>query len=305
MRYPITLATLLLAVALAGGCGDDPAGGGDAGTDGDSDGDTDTDVDTDIPDHDAGMAGPCPFEDKVGSFQVQHHVGIYSAVTGEVSDGVVPASIPQEQESEGDCVLLQRVNPVCDPPCESGTTCDFDGECIPYPSKLNAGAVVIEGLVGDVVMTPNSQNDYTYTDLPALPFEDGTAITLGAAGNETEAFALDGFGVEALEMTDNEWIMHTGSPLEISWTPSDGEGRILATFNVDQHGNSPVTMFCDLDDTGTATIPATLVSLLIDYGVSGFATGDLYRRTVDSTYIEVGCVEFEVFSHVAALLSVE
>jgi hypothetical protein len=303
MRYPNALAIPLLAAALAAACGDDPTSQADAGADGGTD--TDTDVDTDIPDHDAGLAGPCPAEDKVGWFSVEHR-SIYSAITGEVSDGVVPATIPQSQESEGDCILLQRINPVCDPPCESGFTCDYDGECIPYPSKLNVGAVVVEGLITDVVITPNGQNDYSFTDLPSdgPPFEDGAEITLGAAGNETEAFALDGFGVEALEMPDDEWVMIDGESLDISWTPSDGEGHILASFNVDQHGNSPVTMFCELDDTGSATIPAGLISLLIEYGVSGFARGDLFRRTIDSTYIEVGCVQFEVFSHAEATLSV-
>ncbi|MBW2276843.1 MAG: hypothetical protein JRF63_05080 [Deltaproteobacteria bacterium] len=301
MRYPTTLTSLLLAAALAAACGDDSSGGGDAGTD--SDTDTDTDVDTDIPDHDAGLAGPCDFDDKVGWFKVEHH-DLYSAVTGEVSDGVVPAAIPQSQEIEGDCILLQKLNPVCDPPCEPGFTCDFDGECIPYPSKLHVGAVVVEGLTTEVVMTPNGQNDYFDTSVDSPPFTDGSEITLGAAGNETEAFALDAFGVEVLAMPDNEWIMFDGEPLEIFWTPSDGEGRILATFNVDQHGNSPMTMVCDLDDTGTATVPAGLIGLLFDYGISGFASGHLYRRTIDSTQIDVGCVELEVFSHQAALLSV-
>jgi hypothetical protein len=290
-------------------CGDDDSSGdpdgGDTDTDTDTDSDTDTDTDTGtgIPDHDTDMTGPCPFEDKVGWFKVEHHP-IYSAVTGEVSDGVVPATIPFPQESEGDCELLQRINPQCDPPCESGYTCDFDGECIDYPTKLDVGDVLVAGLEEDVVLTPDTMNNYYNTTVPSPPFADGAEIIAYAYGNETEEFVLDGRGMAVLEMDDPMWTMVYDTPLEISWTPSDGEARIWATFNVDQHGNSPVTMFCDLEDTGTATIPVLLVNALIDWGVSGFASGHLYRRTVDSEVISVGCVELEVFSHVEAQLSV-
>jgi hypothetical protein len=75
--------------------------------------------------------------------------------------------------------------------------------------------------------------------------------------------------------------------------------------NVDQHGNSPVTMVCDVEDDGQHTIPSGIITNLLEYGVSGFATFDLYRRTVDSTWLEPGCVELRIFSYMQGKLMVE
>jgi hypothetical protein len=225
-------------------------------------------------------------------------------VTGQVSDGVVPVTILQPEEAAGDCFLMRRLNPICEPPCEPGDTCDLDNTCIPYPAKLDAGTVTVDGLLGDVTMEPDPMLNYYDTSLPNPPFTDGAELTLEAAGADTEAFTIHGFGVEALQMPDSAWALNYDEALVISWTPSDGLGRIWATLNIDQHGNSPVTMFCDLDDTGSTTVPATLVNALIDYGVSGFPSGQLYRRTMDSTYIAAGCVELAIYSHVAAQVTV-
>ena len=46
----------------------------------------------------------------------------------------------------------------------------------------------------------------------------------------------------------------------------DDVAHILATFNVDQHGNSPVTMFCELEDDGSATVPSVVASSASRFG---------------------------------------
>ncbi len=302
MRIAI-LGTLALALAL-GGCpedDDDDVSGDDDTTAADDDdtGDDDTgDDDTEPPE----LAGACALESKVGYFQVQHEPD-YSAVSGEVTDGVVPITILEEIASEGPCRLLRRNNPFCNPPCEPGTTCDFDGSCIPYPTAHGVGTVTIEGLTAPVSMEFPAYFD---TTLPHPPFTPGEWIQLTAAGDEYAGFTMHGMGVTPIETEDEAWIVREEQPLIVQWIPTDEPPvEVQLRFNVDQHGNSPVELVCDLEDDGSHDVPSDLIAELLSAGVSGFATGNLYRRTVDSVEIPPGCVQFTVFSHVMGNLQVE
>lgn len=252
----------------------------------------------------AELEGACPLADRVGWFDIAHDQ-LASSVTGKVNDSVNPIAVLQPEESAGDCQLLRKVNPFCDPPCTGGDVCSQDQQCVPFPSGLGAGQVTITGLTTPVAIDPDTQANYQALDVDHPPFSPGTPILLHAAGDQVVSFDLDGIGVEPLVVADTSWPLVDGDPLEITWTPASGDWRILATFNVDQHGNSPVTMYCDLPDTGSATIPAALIATLIDYGVTGAASGHLYRRTVDSTRIAEGCVELEVYSHIRTQLAVQ
>ena len=91
------------------------------------------------------LRGPCALADRVGGFSVAMEE-IYTAFSGSVADGVVPVTVLEQVGGEGDCVLLRRNNPFCDPPCSPGQTCDFDGSCIPYPVNQDVGTVSVSGL---------------------------------------------------------------------------------------------------------------------------------------------------------------
>src|SRR5262245_19407818 len=78
------------------------------------------------------LTGACSLADDYGGFVVS--VGTdASNVDGRVADGVVPFTVLEELVREGDCAVLRRNNPYCDPGCDPGYTCDFDGTCVPYP----------------------------------------------------------------------------------------------------------------------------------------------------------------------------
>lgn len=296
----IVLASLVACVAVAGQLSCD---------DGHGFGTTDSDADTDTFDHEFALDDRCPLEDRYGSFEIGQHPG-YSNVRGAVKDGVVPVTIWTPQESEGDCRLLRKVNPQCDPACEGGETCDHDGECVPFPSNLSAGTVDVYGLEVALSMEPNSVSEYEDSDVPSPPFAPGSQILLHASGDAVGEFFLDAVGVEPLAVPDNEWVIERDESLvvqhdlEITWTPADGDAVIMATLNIDQHGNSPVTMFCYFDDDGSGTVPTSLLQTFTDWGVTGYATGNLYRQTFDSTQIDLGCVDLQLFSRVEAELSV-
>ena len=237
----------------------------------------------------------CPTEKRVGYFEVAHW-GFYAAVAGHVTDGVIPLEVLQAKEIDGDCRLMRKENPFCDPPCGAGQLCNHDGTCLQYPENKSVGTVTVEGLLEAVVMEPSITNAYAETDVNMPFFENNAKVSLIAQGADVEGFTLYGYGVEDLVVAASILTLIKGEDLNVTWTASEGKGNIHMRLNVDQHGNSPVTMVCDLPDTGSALLPGVLLKILLEYGVSGFATFDIYRRTVDSVWLGDSCVELRTLS---------
>ncbi|KIG19496.1 hypothetical protein DB30_00005 [Enhygromyxa salina] len=250
------------------------------------------------------LDGACPLNERVGLFSVVHEAD-YSAVDGEINEAVIPATIVQETLAAGGCQLLTRDNPFCDPACGTGEACTHAGSCIPYPERQDTGTVTIDGLAVGVVMQPRADKRYFETTLPHPVFSPGTAIRLTSSGGEVGPLELSGRGFAPIELAKSAWIAQPGQPLIVNWVAEDdGEARFYLTINVDQHGISPSTLVCEGPDTGSFEVPATMIDALLDAGISGFPTGHAYRRTVDSTITDNGCVELQVRSHRDATLEV-
>ena len=239
----------------------------------------------------------CEQNSRVGHFQVTHDE-FYAAVTGTVASGVIPLTVLQPVQEVGDCKMLRKVNPFCDPPCSGGDLCKHDGTCIPYPANQGVGTATVTGLLKDpLTMEPNASNYYTDVQVPFPLFEPEAQIDLMTTGDDLEGFALRAWGVPSVELPDVIWEMEAGQPLTVEWIAEPGPWKMLVSLNVDQHGNSPVTMFCEVDDNGSTVVGAALVDELLSYGVSGFATADFRRSTVDSLQLgDVGCVQLSVES---------
>jgi hypothetical protein len=250
---------------------------------------------------------PCPLGTRVGAFEVGHYE-FYAAVTGTVKDGIIPLEVLQPVLDEGDCRLLRKENPFCDPPCGGGEVCDHSGECLPHPKNVPVGEVSVTGLVEDpLVLEPNFANYYQQSAVPFPLFEPGAAIALSAEGEgQVPPLVFHGVGVPDLTLPEGVVTMVKGEDLAVQWDPAPGDGpwRIAFSLNVDQHGNSPVTLVCDTDDDGSHVVPAALVTEMLDFGVSGFATMDVVRRTVDAKPVPKGCVELLVVSTAPGQLSV-
>ncbi len=249
------------------------------------------------------LAGECPLANKWGRFVVSIF-DIFSIVDGAVADGVVPITVLEEVGSDGSCVLLRRNNPFCNPPCDPDETCDFDGQCIPFPQNQDVGTVTIGGLEQDVLMSPLPPgNNYFDTSLPNPAFQPGALIELNTGCGAYDPVTLHGVGVEPLVLLNPDWTVVQGQDLPIQWEPptaalNPGQ-HVRVRLNIDQHGNTPVQMFCEFPDTGSASLPAVLVDQLMNFGVTGFPNATVTRRTVDSTTLSAGgCVEFEVSSPV-------
>lgn len=287
-----------IALALCAACGSDPGGGGGDAGPGDDDGGGGGQDAGDPEDGPISLDGTCAMGTAIGTFVVEAQ-DEFSLVDGAVADGVVPVSILEEVGREGDCVLWRRNNPFCDPPCLAGDTCDHDGQCIPFPANQDVGTVTVTGLAEPVEMTPlQPGNRYSFTDLPNPAFAPGAEIRLRSSEGTYGRLALDGRGFSPLLPGDDTWLLAPGQALAVHWDAAGAaEGtRVGLRITVDQHGNTPVTLSCDVPDTGSAQIAASLVDALLDAGISGFPNGRITRATTDRADVRDGCVELRVGS---------
>lgn len=242
------------------------------------------------------LRGVCPMEEYVGGFLVEVYDD-YSIVDGKVFDSVNPANILKEVKVAGDCRMLQLIYPVCLPPCGPGFTCDYDGSCIVYPEQKDIGTVTVEGLSQTVVMTPKPpSNSYFDTKLPHPAFVDGSLIHVTSTEGYAGIMDMYGIGSNPIQMMEPNWTIERDKPLVVQWDPAPDGARtkVELRLNIDQHGNSPVNLFCELPDTGQVEIAAELINQLYEFGVSGYPNARLSRRTVDSMEIVSGCIEFIV-----------
>lgn len=251
------------------------------------------------------LRGPCALADRVGGFSVAMEE-IYTAFSGSVADGVVPVTVLEQVGGEGDCVLLRRNNPFCDPPCSPGQTCDFDGSCIPYPANQDVGTVSVSGLA-KAVEVPGMGPSFTYfdTSLPHPGMTPGATIVLTTSGGAYDPIELHGIGVPMVEPAASELSLASGEPLEVTWASSGSDARLHLELSVDQHGLTPVKLVCDAPDTGSLTVSAALMTEFLAYPISGYPVADYALHTTDSVDIAFGCVEFEVRSHVQTPLTID
>ncbi len=245
------------------------------------------------------LAGACSLAEDLGGFLVSGEDG-RSGVDGAVADGIVPINVLEEIATEGDCRLMRRNNPFCDPECAPGETCDFDGTCLPYPVNQDLGTVTITGLASPVEMEPVFPgNTYYDTSLSPPLFDPGALIALQMPGGVYGPATLYGVGIETIAPLDEEWAVEAGVDLVVHWQPPTGSvsrGEIALSVNIDQHGTTPSTLLCAFEDDGEGTVPAAILQALVDTGVTGFPSGALARRTQDHAEVAAGCMDFTVSS---------
>lgn len=283
------LVTLLAGVAACGG---------DAADDGTAD-DTATD-DVDVSDL---TFTSCARGTDVGGFTVEL-ADDFTGVQGQVMTGVVPSNVLAVQQAvtgaDGDCVLVAAPELTCDPGCAVGETCGDDGTCIPYPTAVSVGDVMVRGMAVAFTMTPTAPIEY-YTNPTTLPhpgFASGAGIALDAAGGDGAAFTLRGWGVAPLVPATDVVTVEDGVPLALAWdAPADaGPARVEITLNINGHGLVGSHVVCDVVDDGAFTVPDALVTALFADGVSGFPTMRMTRTTSDTAATAGGCIDLRVLS---------
>ncbi len=227
-------------------------------------------------------------------------------VNGAVRDAPLPGDVIWELSlEEGGCRLLEPRVPFCDPPC-SGSICVEDGVCQETPPRRNVGTVTVTGLQtaaggNEVVMEPigTTPNYSTATALNYPPFAEGDSIVLSASGQDLPAFQIESHGIAPLQMlVTGDVPLESGQPLSLQWTPPTqaGVSTIRAIVDISHHGGQEGEIICDVPDTGSLDIPATLATRLLELGYSGFPTVSVERRAVGSVDIAPGRLDLVVLS---------
>lgn len=270
--------------------------------------DTSPEVETGLDPTTVPLEGACPDLTRLGRFTAAATES-YAYVTGGAYDGVVPVNVYQPVATEGECTLLQRDNLFCDPPCEASETCNFDGECIPYPTGQDLGVVTVQGLLQPVSMEAAAPGwAYYDTSLPNPPWDVGVLLTLQTGGGAFEPITLHGVAPEAFSASELGWEVVSGEPLAITWDAPTAESRtsVRITLNVDLHGITPALMECWFEDDGEGEVPADLLEQFLYLGTTGFPEGSFARVSADQAPMgDGGCLDFWTSVQLVPELSVD
>jgi len=238
--------------------------------------------------------GSCEVTGKrLGGFKIEDYLGNL-IVSGKVTDAPLPSTYLEEVDTQGGCHLYRIIIPSCSPACEALELCNLNQVCVPYPHTLDLGAVVVQGLSSPLEMTTKAPG-YKYSDTSMYVDEQTPGAPLGVAvrGGPFGDMDLFAFFAEPLKTKDTKWVLSPNKDLSLSWeAPTiNSDATIIFYVNIDMHGVSPLRLVCEFDDTGAATVPADILTRLIEAGVTGFPNGVLTRQTSDHVDTSAGCIE--------------
>ncbi len=232
----------------------------------------------------------------------------YTWIVGKVSDGPTPQLIAWDpHETEGDCTLSKPRAPYCES-CPGTEVCVDEGVCMAYPTAEDVGMVTVTGVhpsTGEASFTMEAlAGNYQPMgyELPFPAFDEGEAITFAAAGSAfAPAFTLEARGIAPLVLTSTAFVLTDGQPLSVQWTAAGAAATstVHLRLEIAHHGGYKGRVDCDVPDTGTFQIPASLVDHLKALGVAGFPTLVVTRSDVDSATLDAGIVKLVISSEIS------
>jgi hypothetical protein len=226
----------------------------------------------------------------------------YSTVQASFFDGPMPVPNPAlgplvASQTQGDCQLLVPKAVTCAPTCMGGV-CTDNNHCAPDPAHQTAGVIHVQGLAGmDIALEPMGPN-LAYSGAPTLPFKpcaEGTLVQATGA-----AFALAGACIAPLTLTGPTTLpVVSGQPVTITWTPPGRAGisRVQLALEIAHHGGYRGEIDCEVADSGSFVIPASLVTALINLGRAGYPKLQVVRLSSAAASAQPG-VRFSMQSFV-------
>lgn len=259
--------------------------------------------------------------DLIGSFKVTlkaptpTRVG-YTEVLGSVYERPYPEdTIWDVTRTEGLCTLTEPRVPFCDPVCTGGQICVEGGGCEPTPSKKSVGSVTVRGMhtasgANEFMLTAVGGTYQPASDVGTLPypgFDAGAPVTVSTSGGDFAPFTLEAPGIEPLEVTTAEPVrVAPNEPVPLAWdAPADPTtSKIEIKLEISHHGGVKGEITCNVPDSGSFTIPGSLVADLIALGVAGFPTIGIVRLSTDEAAVSAGRVELLLVSAVEKGVSI-
>lgn len=245
---------------------------------------------------------PCPQDQRWGRFRVSLQAK-FSSFEGSQANGVVPSHVPNVAKTEGDCTLYRPPNLSCDPPCGPNERCNREGKCIPAPRNQDLGKVYVRGMSKDLDVSAQ-QPGFHYVNEGTLPHpvtDVSQEVQLFVSGGPGGPLALHAHGISALELGVERVEIESNKNLDLTWTAAKDADRtkMVISLNVNNHGVAASWISCVVPDSGKFSLSASLITELLDAGVSGFPSLEFNRMSVDSIAIpgeNDACLEFAVQS---------
>jgi hypothetical protein len=259
-------------------------------------------------------------QEVVGTFQVQvladeadPTTGM-TKIVGQVGDGPVPPNVVWTvTKEEGGCRLETPSVPFCDPGC-GAEVCVADNKCSPYPTGHSVGAVTLQGVKlmggGSEIVLKEIAKAYqppAGTALAFPPFGPTDDVSVHASGGDYAAFELSTKGVDPLVFTSTDFELDTGKPLTLTWAgaPDPKSSQMYLKLDISHHGGAKGLIECDVDDTGSLTISAAMITELMGLGVAGFPSVVAMRQSIDTAQIAPGLVKLEVSARTEHFVTVK
>jgi hypothetical protein len=268
----------------------------------------------------SGGAASSGSDEIVGTFQVQVQVDETDSTTGmtkvvgQVGDGPVPANVVWTvTKTEGGCRLSVPSAPFCEVSC-GADVCVADDKCQAYPAGHSVGAVTLKGIKladgGSDLALKEIAKAYqppAGTMLAYPPFAAGDDVTLHATGGDYAAFDLASKGVDPLSLTSTDYELDVGKALQLTWdAPADPKGaQIFVKVDISHHGGAKGKIECEVDDTGSLSISAAMITQLIGLGVAGYPSVVVARQAIGTAKIAPGVVRLEISARTEQYLTVK
>lgn len=270
----------------------------------------------------------------------------YLYVAGQVYDGPYPGSfvetaLPSPDDATPGCAVYSVAAPNCaniggcgplsqDSECaaaagsSSPCVCVDTDTCQRFPKLVSVGEVTVSGVADTAGNTThhlrNLSNSYQIPDGTRLAypgFAEGDRIAVSATGAECPAFELEAQGVAPLSFTSEAYALERDPASEdptryaafrIEWEPPGTalDTRMNFEMDISHHGGTVGFLGCDVEDNGSLTISAGLISQLIALGgIGGYPELTAERTLAKSVEMDEGEVELEVTSAKEFVMKIE
>lgn len=222
------------------------------------------------------------------------------------------AEMVQTVRSEaGGCRFLEpAATGTCEPFCAWPGFCAADNTCHKGTPQRWAGDIALSGLnvtCSLPITTSGTYRYYTGTCNPSDPpdlFDAGATITATAAGGtDLPAFTLRTPGVDEITtpLPCDTFALQAGTPLQVDWQPSGRPGdRIRFTLISANHGTQFGHVECDVPDTGSLVVDASLVDLHLK-AFNPAPSWNLARVHTSGTTVDGTVVALETGSRISCM----
>jgi hypothetical protein len=201
----------------------------------------------------------------------------YATVSAQIFDGPKPLPNPSVgplvvSQQQAGCTLWVPKIVSCSPACGTSSVCTDNNVCTPNPAPKDVGTLHVTGLGGmDLAITSTSPGSYsgpTLQDSQYPPCSEGADI-----GAQSDQFSITGKCIAPFVLTGPDPIpVMSGQSAAFTWTPPSKSGisRVQISLEISHHGGYKGEIDCDVPDTGSFDIPASLVTALVNLGRAGY-----------------------------------